>query len=68
MSEILYKVAGFVSLIVHNFVLFVPVRALKGAAFSACEPEPQPDPSTKTVIPSPGSASDVVVASACIAT
>ena len=36
--DILYKVARFVSQIVHNFVLFAPVRALKGAAFSACEP------------------------------
>ena len=25
----------------HNFVLFVPIRALKRAAFSACEPQSQ---------------------------
>ena len=37
--EILYKVADFVSQLVHNFEDFLLVRAANRAAFSACEPQ-----------------------------
>ena len=39
--QILYTVVEFVSQVVYIFILFVLVRALKWAAFSACEPQTQ---------------------------
>ena len=39
--QILYTVVEFVSLVVYIFIFFVLVRALKWAAFSACEPQTQ---------------------------
>ena len=37
--QILYTVVEFVSEVVYIFIFFVLVRALKWAAFSACEPQ-----------------------------
>ena len=39
--QILYTVVEFVSQVVYVFILFVLVRALEWAAFSACEPQTQ---------------------------
>ena len=41
--QILYTVVEFVSQVVYIFILFVLVRALKWAAFSACEPQTDSD-------------------------
>ena len=45
--QVLYTVVEFVSHVVYIFILFVLVRALKWAAFLACEPQTQTQTQTR---------------------